>query len=45
MLKELRQNWHNTKRKHTYTLKAETPDAGATLQGLVGGGREKTKRL
>lgn len=29
----------------TYTLKAETPAAGETLQGLSGGGGEKSKRL
>ena len=29
---------------HT-TLKAETPAAGETLQGLGGGGGEKSKRL
>ena len=45
MLNEYRQNWHNTTRKHPYTLKAETPATGETLQGLGGGGGEKTKRL
>ena len=45
MLKELSQNWHNTTRKHPYTLKAETTAAGETLQRLGGGGGEKTKRL
>ena len=30
---------------HTYTLKAETPAAGETLQLLGGGGGEKSKRL
>ena len=45
MLKELSPNWHNTTRKHPYTLKAETPDAGETLQRLGGGGGEKSKRL
>ena len=45
MLNEFRQNWHNTTRKHHYTLKAETPAAGETLQRLGGGGGEKTKRL
>ena len=44
MLNEFRQNWHNTKRKHPYTLKAETPAAGATLQRIGGGGGENTKR-
>ena len=29
----------------TYTLKAETPAAGETLQRLGGGGGEKSKRL
>ena len=29
----------------TYTLKAETPAEGETLQRLGGGGGEKTKRL
>ena len=29
----------------TYTLKAETPAAGETLQGLGGCGGEKSKRL
>ena len=32
-------------KNHTYTLKAETPAEGETLQGLIGGGREKSKRL
>ena len=32
------------KNQHT-TLKAETPAAGETLQGLGGGGGEKSKRL
>ena len=45
MLNEYRQNWHNTTRKHPYTLKAESPAAGETLQRLGGGGGEKTKRL
>ena len=45
MLNELSPNWHNTTRKHPYTLKAETPAAGETLQRLGGGGGEKTKRL
>lgn len=46
MLNELRQNWHNTTRKPPPTpLKAEALAAGATLQRLVGGGGEKTKRL
>ena len=29
----------------TYTLKAESPAPGETLQGLGGGGGEKSKRL
>ena len=45
MLNEFRPNWHNTTRKHPYTLKAETPAECATLQRLGGGGGEKTKRL
>ena len=45
MLNEYRPNWHNTKRKHPYTLKAETTAAGETLQRLGGGGGEKSKRL
>ena len=45
MLNELRQNWHNTMKKHTYTLKAETPAEGETLQRLGGGGGEKLKLL
>ena len=45
MLNEYRPNWHNTTRKHHYTLKAETPAEGETLQRLGGGGGEKTKRL
>ena len=45
MLNRLRPNWHNTTRKPTYTLKAEAPAAGETLQGLGGGGGEKSKRL
>ena len=43
MLEELRQNWHNTKRKHPYTLKAETPAEGETLQRLRGLRRRKIK--
>ena len=45
MLNEYRPNWHNTTKKHHYTLKAETLAEGETLQRLVGGGGEKTKRL
>ena len=45
MLNGLRQNWHNTTRKPTYTLKAETQATGETLQRLGGGGGEKSKRL
>ena len=45
MLNEYRPNWHNTKQKPTYTLKAETLAEGETLQRLGGGGGEKTKRL
>ena len=45
MLKELRPNWHNTKQKHHYTLKAETQAEGETLQRLWAGGGEKSKRL
>ena len=45
MLNGFRQNWQITKRKPTYTLKAETPAAGETLQRLRGGGGEKSKRL
>ena len=45
MLKELLQNWHNTTKKHHYTLKAETQAEGETPQRLRGCGREKTKRL
>ena len=45
MLNELRTNWQITTRKHTYTLKAEAPAAGATLQRSGGGGGEKLKRL
>ena len=45
MLNGFRQNWQITKRKPTYTLKAESPAAGETLQRLGGGGGEKTKRL
>ena len=45
MLNGFRQNWHNTTRKPTYTLKAETTATGETLQRLGGGGGEKTKRL
>ena len=45
MLNEFRTNWHNTTRKHPYTLKAETPTDGETLQRLGGGGGEKLKRL
>ena len=45
MLNEFRPNWHNTTKKHHYTLKAETPAARETLQRLGGGGGEKTKRL
>ena len=45
MLNEFRQNWHNTKQKPTYTLKAETPAEGETLQRLGGGGGEKSKQL
>ena len=45
MLNELCQNWQITTRKRQYTLKAETPAAGETLQRLGGGGGEKTKRL
>lgn len=44
MLKELRQNWRITSKNHQYTLKAEAPASGETLQGLSGGG-EKLKRL
>ena len=32
-------------KKPTYTLKAESHAAGETLQGLGGGGGEKSKRL
>ena len=35
---------YQTKTTHT-PLKAEAPAAGETLQGLRGGGGEKTKRL
>ena len=45
MLNEYRPNGQITKRKHHYTLKAETPAEGETLQGLGGGGGEKSKRL
>ena len=45
MLNELRQSWQITTKKHPYTLKAESPAAGETLQGLGGGGGEKSKRL
>ena len=45
MLNGFRPNWQITTRKHPYTLKAETPAAGETLQRLGGGGGEKTKRL
>lgn len=45
MLNELRPNWQITTQKHHYTLKAETPAAGETLQRLGGGGGEKSKRL
>ena len=45
MLNEYRPNWHNTTRKPTYTLKAETHAAGETLQRLGVGGGEKSKRL
>ena len=45
MLNGYRPNWHNTTRKHPYTLKAEATAAGETLQRLGGGGGEKTKRL
>lgn len=45
MLNELCQNWQITTRKHHYTLKAEAPADGATLQRLGGGGGEKSKRL
>ena len=45
MLNELCPNWQITTRKHPYTLKAEAPAEGETLQGLGGGGGEKTKRL
>ena len=45
MLNEYRQNWHNTTRKQPYTLKAETPAEGETLQRLVGCGCEKSKWL
>ena len=45
MLNELRPNWHNTNKNQPQPLKAETPAAGATLQGLREGGGEKTKRL
>ena len=44
MLNELRQNWQITTKKHPYTLKAETPAEGETLQRSEGGG-EKSKRL
>ena len=43
MLNELRPNWHNTTRKHHYTLKAETTAEGETLQRSGGGGGEKNK--
>lgn len=43
MLKELRPNWQITTRKHHYTLKAEAPASGATLQRLGGGGGGKIK--
>ena len=45
MLNKLCPNWQITTRKHHYTLKAETPAAGETLQRLSGGGGEKSKRL
>ena len=45
MLNELRKNWQITTRKHPYTLKAEVPADGATLQRSGGGGGEKSKRL
>lgn len=45
MLNELSTNWQITTRKHHYTLKAEAPAAGETLQRLRGSGGEKTKRL
>ena len=41
MLNELRQNWNNTTKKHPYTLKAETPAEGETLQRLMGLRRRK----
>lgn len=44
MLNELSQNWQITTKKHHYTLKAEAPADGETLQRLWGGG-EKSKRL
>ena len=45
MLNEFRPNWQITTRKHPYTLKAEAPASGETLQRLGGGGGEKLKRL
>ena len=45
MLNELYKYWQITTQKHHYTLKAEAPAAGATLQRLGGGGGEKLKRL
>ena len=43
MLKEFRPNWHNTTRKHHYTLKAETQAEGETLQRLKGDAAAKNQ--
>ena len=43
MLKELRPNWQITTQKHHYTLKAEAPASGETLQRLRGAAAAKNQ--